>query len=83
MNNVRVQKLTNEQVEEKKIQVERLELDLQIANVKKRWIEDKLKGDFLLREVKVQLAGLDKEIRRQERNISAMKEQIKTGKVSM
>lgn len=80
---VRTQKLTNEQIEQKIIDVDRLGLDLEIAKVKRKWIADKLKGDFLIREAKLNLVGLDKEIKRQDRNISAVREQIKTGEVSM
>lgn len=79
----RTQKLTKEQVEQKMIDVERLGLDLDVAKLKYKWIADRIKGDFLIREAKLNLAELDKEIKRQDRNISALKEQIKTGEVSM
>lgn len=78
-----IQKLTEEEIESKEIQVENLKLNIELAKTKVKQFTKMLNNDYFTRKAKVDLDELEKEIKTQERNIKAMEEQIKTGAVTM
>ena len=73
--------LTKEQIEKKKVDLEKLENQLEVAKLQVKQFEKNIKSELPLREAIVELDDLKKEIKRQEHNAKVFRIQIKTGRL--
>ncbi len=70
--------LTKEEIEKKQIDLEKLENSLEVARLQVKQFEKNIKNELPLREARVNVDDLKKEIKRQEHNAKVFREQIKT-----
>ena len=74
-------KLTDEQILEKQIQLERLEMQLELDEVTKKHLEKMLKTNFPMKQMQVSLNNHLKQIEITKHNIKALKMQINSGEM--
>jgi hypothetical protein len=74
-------KLTNEQILEKQIQLEKSEMQLEIADINLKHFDRMIKNEFPQRSAQLERNNLKKQIDMLKHNVVALKEQIDSGEM--
>jgi hypothetical protein len=74
-------KLTNEQLLEKQVQLEKSEMQLEIADLNKKHFERMIKTSYPMRQAEVEFNNLKKQIEIVKHNVKALKMQIDSGEM--
>ena len=74
-------KLTDEQIEEKRVQLVKTQMNLEMAELNVVQFERAVAENIPMREAKIQLANLKKQIEMLKHNIVALNEQISKGEM--